>query len=305
MTEKGRGGAAAGRAGAAAAVLIWGFNYIPTKIALQEIEPLALEFARLVVAVPLYVLVLVARREKIRELLPYWREGLYLALFGIVGDQILFLFGLKYTTASHGSLMYILVPIFVAVFAHFFIDERIGWIRITGIVIAFAGAFILISEEGLTFDSSYLAGDLMVLGAALCWSLYVVLSKPVVEKLGTSRTMGLVFLFALPMAIPLTILPALTQPWGKVSTQGLASVAYIILGGTFLGYIVYQFALKKLPASAVAPFSYVIPIVVSIFSVLLLGETLSPQFFTAAALIFAGLVLAQYRRKSRPIEPAA
>ena len=276
MTEKGRSGALAGLAGAAAAVLIWGFNYIPTKIALREIEPLALELARLVVAVPLYVLVLVARREKIRELLPYWREGLYLGLFAVVGDQILFLFGLKYTTASHGSLMYILVPIFVAVFAHFFIGERIGWIRIAGIVIAFAGAFLLVSEEGLTFDSSYLAGDLMILGAALCWSLYVVLSKPVVEKLGTSRTMGLVFIFALPMALPLTILPALAQPWDKVSGLGLVSVAYIILGGTFLGYIVYQFALKKLPASAVAPFSYTVPIIVGFFSVPLLGETLSP-----------------------------
>ena len=75
MIERGRSGAAAGLAGAAAAVLIWGFNYIPTKIALQEIEPLALELARLVVAVPLYVLVLVARRIRDAVPVPIYHAG--------------------------------------------------------------------------------------------------------------------------------------------------------------------------------------------------------------------------------------
>jgi drug/metabolite transporter (DMT)-like permease len=250
------------------------------------------------------VAVLVARRERLRELLPYWRQGLYLAFFGIIGDQILFLFGLKNTTASHGALMYILVPVLVAVFAHFMIGERIGWIRIAGIALSFAGAFLLVSEEGLTFESRYLAGDLMVLGAAVCWSLYVVLSKPVVEKLGTSRTMGLLFIFALPLSLPLTIPGALAQPWGRVTQTGIASVAYIIIGGTFLGYLCYQFALKKLPASAVAPFSYTVPIVVGAFSVPLLGEAFSPRFFSAAALIFAGIILAQLRRRRRAIPSA-
>ncbi len=63
---------AGGRAGA---VLIWGFNYIPTKIALQEIEPLTLEMARLVVAVPQSLLVLVARRIRDAVPVPIYHAG--------------------------------------------------------------------------------------------------------------------------------------------------------------------------------------------------------------------------------------
>ncbi len=289
-------GVSAGTAAVAGACLIWAFNFIPTKIAVREIDPLALLLVRTVLSAPIFIIVLRAGGERLRGLLPHWRRGLILAILALTGDQLLFLFGLKYTTAAHGALMYSLIPIFVAILAFPLIGERIGLSRIAGIAIAFVGAVILISEGGLTFDSRYLAGDLMMLSAALCWSLYIVLSKPLVERIGAVRTITLVFVIGLPLVLPFTIFPALAQPWHRVTPVGYASVAYIVLGASVVAYLFYQFALKKLPASAVAPAAYATPVLVAIFSVLLLGETLSPAFFVAAALVLTGLIIARKRR---------
>jgi len=194
-------------------------------------------------------------------------------------------------------MMYSLVPIFTAILAFLLIAERISLPRVIGIGIAFAGALILASEDGLSFESRFLLGDLFVLGAAVCWSLYIVLSKPLVERVGAIGTLTLVITLGIPLALPLTILPAIAQPWREVTPLGYASIAYIVLGGTFAGLLCYQFALKKLPASMVALFSYTIPVIVAVFSVVLLGETLSPVFFAAAALIFAGLLIAHVKRR--------
>ena len=98
-----------------------------------------------------------------------------------------------------------------------------------------------------------------------------------------------------PLALPLTIVPAIAQPWHRVSPLAFASVAYIVLGGTLAAYLCYQFALKKLPASFVAMSAYATPPLVAVFSVLLLGENLSLVFFGSAVLIFAGLLIARAR----------
>ena len=296
MSEGGQRGFAVGIAAICAAALIWGFNYIPTKIALGEMDPLTLQLVRVAGAVPLYLLLLRLRGVRIGQLMGHWREALPLAALAILGDQLLFLFGLSHTTTSHAAMMYILVPLVVPILAFFLIGERVGLLRVAGIAVAFCGAFVLVSEEGLTFESRYLAGDLMVLAAAVCWACYVVLSKPLVEKIGAIRTTSLVFILALPLVLPFTLPAALAHDWGRVTPLGAASVASVIVGATFLGYICYLSALKRLPASAVAPFSYTVPIIVAVLSTWLLHEVLTANFYSAAALIFAGLVLVQIGR---------
>ena len=287
----------AGVVAVSAACLIWGFNYVPTKIAIDEIDPLAILLVRLVFSTLLYLGLLFISRQSLRSILVHWRLGLLLALLNVTGDQLLFLVGLKFTTASHAAMMYALVPIFTAILASVLINEKANLLRIAGIGIAFVGAMILATEDGITFESQYLVGDLCILGAALCWSLYIVLSKPLVMRIGTVQTLSLVFVIGIPLALPLTIISTITQPWHSVTPLAYASVASIILGATFAGMLCYQFALKKLPASVVALFSYTIPVIVAVFSVFLLGETLSPIFYAASSLIFIGLLVARVRKR--------
>jgi drug/metabolite transporter (DMT)-like permease len=289
--ESARTAAAAGTASILAACLLWGFNYIPITLALREVAPLVLLLLRLVVCAPMYLVVFVLRKESFRSLRPYLARGVWLALLAVVGDQLLFLFALKYTTPSHAGVMYSIVPVFTAILAFLFIGERVKRLRVLGIAIAFVGALILATEDGISFESRYLLGDVLMLFAALSWSIYIVVSKPVVESLGTTGTLTLVFLLGLPLALPLTIFPAISQDWAGVSPLGCWSIAYMVFAGTFAAYMFYQAALKRLPASVVAPFSYTAPVSATVFSVLLLEEVLSPLFFIAALLIFSGLVI--------------
>lgn len=298
MIEKSKTSVASGMAAILGASILWGFNYIPTKIAVGEIHPLALLLIRLLVTIPLFSLMLFFQKHPLRPVFSFWRRGIVLALLAVTGDQLLYLYSLKYTTPAHGALMYVLVPIFVAIFATIFIKEKIGLVRLLGILLAFVGAVILASEDGLTFESRFLLGDVMMLGAALCWSLYVVLSKPVVERIGSTGTLTLVFSLGLPLALPFTILPALNQPWDQVTSLGFYSAAYLVLGGTFGAYLCYQSALKHLPASLAAPFAYTQPVLAAAFSVILLRETLSTAFYISAGLILLGLAVATERIRS-------
>lgn len=283
------------------AVLLWSYNYLPAKVAVSEIDPSALLLARLLLVAPLYLLTLRLRGGGLAELLPHWRRGLLLAALAIGGDMALYLYGLKFTTPSHAALMYVLVPLMVLVLARLMLAEPMGLRKVAGITLAMAGALLLATEDGISFESRYLLGDLLVLGAAACWSLYVVLSKPLAERIGSLRTLTLVILLGIPLVAPAAIAPALRQPWGEVSAAALLSVVYVAVGGTFAAYICYQTALRKLPASVVAPFAYTVPVITALLSVLLMGEVLTVMFFVSAALIFAGLALVRLEGKRPPL----
>jgi drug/metabolite transporter (DMT)-like permease len=286
----------------AAANVFWGFNYVGTKYALGQIDPFALLLLRILFVIPLLIPFLKRRGDSLVGVLRHWRPALVPAL-GFLASQFLYLYGLTFTTPSHSALMYTLLPIFTVILAVFLINEKITRLQVVGIAIAFIGAFILISEDGLTFDSRYLFGDLMTLMGVLGWAVYTVLSKPLVSRIGSIRTLSLMFIIGLPLSIPLTAIPSLRQPWGDVTPLAWAGAAYLVFFGTFAAYVCYQSSLKHLSAGIVAAFTYSQPMLAALSSVLLLGEILTIYFYISAVLIFFGLIIAshaeQWKRREK------
>jgi drug/metabolite transporter (DMT)-like permease len=304
MSAENRSHLAAATAAVATANFFWGYNYIATKYALKEIDPFALHLLRVTTVALLLLLLLRHQGLRLGNVLKHWRPALVPA-FGMLLSQLFWLYGLHFTSASHSSLMYTLMPIFTSIIAFSLIGERLRLEQILGITLAFVGAFILAGEDGLTFESHYLLGDLITLAAVVGWAIYTVLSKPLATRLGAVPTLVLMLLLGWPVSLLLTAGPAAAQPWGTVSPTAWAGAAFLLLLGTFGAYILFQFSLKHLQSSVVAAFSYSQPVLVAIFSVLLLGEVLSVYFYVSAALIFAGLLIARYAgRRTRSLAPA-
>ena len=296
MSEGSRDGLAAATAAVAAANALWGFNYISTKTALAEIDSFALLLLRFLLVTPLLWLVVRRRGGSLRALLRHGGSAVLPAL-GMVSSQLFYLIGLNYTSPSHSALMYTLLPIFTAILAAALIDDRIGWVQAAGIGVAFVGAFILAAEDGLSFESRYLLGDLITLLAVVGWALFTVLSKPLTARIGSLNTLMLTFAVGIVGVVPLTAISAANQDWAAVGPLAWGGAAYLILGGTLTAYLLYQYSLKRLSAAVVAAFAYSQPVLAALFSVLLGVEVLSGQFYIAAALIIGGLVIA---RRSPP-----
>ena len=299
---------AAATAAVAAANVFWGFNYVATKFALFEIDAFALHIVRVTAVLLLMLLVLRHRGRRFVDVMKHWRAGIIPAA-GILVSQLCYLYGLQFTSPAHSALMYTLLPIFAAVMAFFLISERLRPAQVVGIGIAFVGAFVLAGEDGLTFESRYLLGDLITLTAVVGWALYTVLSKPLATRIGAIPTLVLMLALGWPVSLALTAGPAAGQAWGEVSLTAWAGAAFLILLGTFGAYVFYQFSLKHLQSSIVAAFAYSQPVLAAICSVIFLGEVLSAFFYASFVLIFMGLMIARYagrgRREAAPAPAAA
>ena len=277
------------------AALIWGFSYVSTKYAIGEIDPFALILLRVVTSAAFFVLVVRITRLRPLSLRRHWREFLPLAVFGIAGSQILWVYGLRYTTPSHSALMFALMPIFTAVLAAVILHERLSPANIAGVLLAFVGVALLAMEGGFSLDSAYLYGDLVTLAAFFCFALYTVLSKPLVERHGTHRVLATTFVLSLPVVIPFTIMPSLSQRWSSdaISPLGWTAIIYLIVFATIGTSHLYQYALKRLPSSRVAIFANLQILFAAFFSVLLGFEQLSGTFYLSAVLILLGLFLSR------------
>lgn len=274
------------------ATSIWGFSHVSTKFALAVVHPLVLQLIRSVFSVAIFAFALrVVSGVKLLPLFRHWKVGLLLGTTGVFGTQILWLSGLSMTTAGHVALVYTLLPIFTALLAAPILKERISKAKWLGILIALAGAVLLAVEDGISFDSRYLLGDLTVLLAVLCWSFYTVFAKPTASRIGVQQTLTLAFMMSIPISVVVSFSATAEQSWVSVSAVAWVAILYLVFASTAGANMLFVFALKHLPSTQVAAFVYVQPIIAAIASVLLLGDVLTLTFLVAGALIFLGMLI--------------
>ncbi|TMC47454.1 MAG: DMT family transporter, partial [Chloroflexi bacterium] len=115
-----------------------------------------------------------------------WPAVIALGIIGNTGYQFFFISAIKYSSASNTSLIVATAPIWVALFGGLLKLERLSVRSWLGILLSFAGLYLIInnsfSANTLTLGSQTLFGDLLMLGGALSWALYTLLSKPLLAR---------------------------------------------------------------------------------------------------------------------------
>lgn len=274
--------------------LIWGVNIIVVKAALSSFLPLAFNAVRFPLAS--LVLLLIARLMGIP--VPerrYWKP---LALYGILGNtlyQFGFIKGLALTRAGNAALIMAANPVLTALISHWAGQEQFRFRHWAGIFLSALGVGLVVVGSGETvgFGSTVL-GDLLVLGAVLCWALYAVGSRPLVHTLGpTSMTAWTTFFGTVP--IVLVGLPALlSQSWSDVTPAAWGAVGYASLGAIVTGYLLWARGIRVLGSTRVALYSNFTPVFAFVAAWPLLGEIPTAWQVGGGALIFWGLYLTRY-----------
>jgi drug/metabolite transporter (DMT)-like permease len=178
--------------------------------------------------------------------------------------------------------------------AFFFLRERISRMTLVGFLIALIGSVWLSLAGGADEHASNpVLGNFYELLAMLCAMGYTLLLKHLSARYSAFLLTAMVAfvgtIFFLPLALLSAPLPS------SISPMGIGAVVYLGILVTVGAYGLYNFSVSRMPASQASGFSNLIPVFTLLFAILLLGERLNAMQMLAAVLVFAGVLLSQWR----------
>ncbi len=227
------------------------------------------------------------------------------ALFGVVLNQLLFLEGLSRSTAVNASILMTSIPVFTAGLSIALGYEGMSRRKALGILVSLLGAWLMLGVGGFSLESGHVVGNLMILCNALCYSIYLILARPLVQRFPSMSVIAGIFTFGSLFMLPIGILAARPLNFERIPATIWMVVAAIILFPTVLTYVLNAWALARLPPSVVSVYIYLQPVIGVILGVLLLHEALSMDTFIAAAMIFVGVFLVSRARNTGTLESPA
>lgn len=260
---------------------------VAAKIVLREMSAPALALLRVAGAAFLFVIlqrVLVG--ERVRGAGDYARLALY-GLLGVAANQLLYITALTLTTATAAQTLIATGPALTLLVAIALRRESATAAKWAGIALAASGALFLVGAE---LGSGQALGNLLVVLNVACFSVYLVISRDMLQRYHPLTVITWVFVFG-----AMAILPwgawALVRDGGGHSTTMWAALAWIILVPSVAAYYLNIWALQRVEASVVSVFIYLQPVLTALLAVPILGERISARLIPAGLLIFAGVAL--------------
>jgi len=281
------------------ATTIYGFNHTIAKVIMPDyIGAFGLVQLRLIGAgFIFFILSFLVPKQKI-DTADYLRL-FFAALLGMCINMLMFLKGLELSTPINSGVIITLTPVMVLVLSYIFLKEKIGVSKLSGIVIGFAGALILIiygKKAGINAPNAVL-GNIMFLINASAFAGYLVLSKPLTKKYHTLILMRWMFIIGLILSLPITHTEFQAVNWTSLPFEALWRMAFVIIGTTFLTYMLNMYALKILPATTIGAFIYLQPPITIIYAVATGNDSLDLVKVVAMVLVFSGVYFATTKLK--------
>jgi drug/metabolite transporter (DMT)-like permease len=279
----------AGAAGLGGLAVLFATNQIAISFAIEGFEPAFAATIRSILAAALVGLWIVARGGRIAP-----PPGMGMLAFGLgagFAAEFLCLFlALDRTTVPRATIMLYSMPVWFALIAHVALPaEKITPRRAAGLALAFAGmALALAGKPGSAVPGS-LAGDLLAVAAALGWAGLTFLAR----RAGAGGMSAEVQLFwMLSGSIPFLGLAAIIagEPLRDLGPGAMAALGYQSVVVAAAGFVMWFRLLARYPASSVAAFSLLTPILAVALGWAVLGDPVGPEVIGAGALVVVGLV---------------
>jgi len=281
-------------------VIIWSGNYVVAKGISKEIPPISLAFYRWATA---SICIIPLAWKKFREdkavLLQHKQYLFWVSITGIViFNSFIYLAG-HHTSAINLALIgTTAAPVFATVMAGIFLKERISPLRITGMVVCFAGVLFLLSQGSWQklMHFHFSKGDILILISAFSFAIYNTLVKKKPDTISSMSFLMVTFIAGTMMLLPFFIMETTNSPAINWTTANLSIIAYLGIGNSVIGFLCWNAAVGKIGASRTVIFANLIPILSTVEAVILLGENFSTTHLVAGIIIIFGLIIANFRR---------
>lgn len=282
---------------------IWGMTYVVSKVVLDSISPwLLLEMRFILAFITLGVICYYQNAWKInkKDLLPIAIIGL-VGYTGSIGLQFV---GTKLSGAAMGSLITSASPALISFFAFLILKEKINNRKIISLLLATMGVFVVIGLPNGNTDYGAYYGNIILVGAAITWALYTVLSKVQTNKYSSLTVTTWATVFGVIFTIPFTLVEQINK------TTFLPSNIWIWMGVLFLGsvstagaFYLWNKGFEYIDTSTGSLFFFLQPLIGTIFGYFLLNEKINPSFYIGSVLIvLAVYLLIKEPKKVAPIE---
>lgn len=229
------------------------------------------------------------------------------SMTGIALNQGLFLFGLSQTSPIDASIISTSSPIFVMILAAIILNEPITRLKAFGVMLGATGAIALIlSSIQVATGQSNLFGNLLCITSSFSYSIYLVIAKPITQRYSSVTMMKWMFLFAAIVISPFTYQNLLDTPafHGAISFQNIASILYVLIGATFIPYLLIPMSLKRIRPTTMSMYNYIQPMGASTIAIIIGQDTFSIVKLIAAAFVFGGVYMVTQSKSREDIEKA-
>lgn len=284
--------------------LIWGANFSAIKYALDQMPPLVFAALRFILASVVFAVVVRLVEGPSRPRPGGLRGLVVLGLIGNTFYQAAFMIGLDETTATKSALILASMPVVVAVIATAWGVERLGARLWVGMTLALLGVVVVIASKGGTVvTGGTLRGDLLMLVACVCWSVYTVGLLKVGRGISSLRLTAVTTVAGTPGLVLLALPEARHVAWGSLDAGTWFGVVYSGLLAIVVAYTLWSVSVRVVGSSRTAIYNAVIPVVAALVAWVVLGEKPSLAQAGGAALVIAGVMLSQTRGAARVAPP--
>ncbi|WP_164009559.1 DMT family transporter [Pyxidicoccus trucidator] len=283
-------------------VLISAGTYLAGKRAMAELPPLTVVLWRFILSGSVFVLLLALTPGPKLPPRSEWKRVLVLGLLAGPVNQVFFFYGLSQSTAAHAALLYALTPLGVYLLSLARGHERASLRAVGGIATAFTGVVVLLLGRGLADASGSLLGDVLILGAVAAWVVYTTEGKPFVAVHGPVRATAWSMVASTLMMLVLAPFVAKPDAVMAASDAAKGSIVYLGLLTSVVAYLIWYYALSKVPASKVAIFSNLQPAATALAAWALLDEALHWEIAVGGVLVLLGVRLTQTAHVRPPPE---
>jgi len=277
------------------ALVLWASAFAGIRAGLSAYSPAHLAILRFLVAsivLAIYAAIAHFRRPEVRDL-----PGLALTgAIGITFYNIALNYGETRVTAGAASLLIASVSIWTALFARFWLHEKLtpmGWF---GVLLSFAGVALIASGEGEGIRLSPQA--LVILAAAITSSVYMIMQKAYLARYSALEFTAYSIWFGTLLMLPFG--GGFLQSLRSAPASATLAVIYLGIFPGALAYVAWAYVMSHGTAGRTATLLYIIPVMAIGIAWLWLGEVPRWISLVGGAIALAGVVLVNTKGKELP-----
>lgn len=215
------------------------------------------------------------------------------AILGLILNQCLFMVGLQLTSPANASIETTATSIITLILSFLIIKEPVSWKKLFGICVGCLGAIILITTSVKSNNGKVgnIWGDLIVISSQTFYALFLILFTNFTKKYSVFTANKWLFLWGTVLIWPFTFWHVFHTDFMAITTTAWLETGFVIIFGTFLGYLIIIKALKTLSPTIVSIYNYVQPIVAVVVSILMGIGIFKWSQGLAILLVFSGVWL--------------
>lgn len=282
-------------------ILIWGTTFISTKVLLNSFSPIEILFFRFIIG---YLVLWLVCPHKLKS--NNKKEELYFASAGLCGITLYYLcenVALTYTLASNVGVIISIAPFFTALFNFIFLKGEKPQLRFfVGFIIAMVGIYLISFSSDTTLQLNPL-GDILAVIAAIIWAAYSTITKKVSTfGYNTLQTTRRSFFYGIIFMIPILFIMDFKLDLGRfMHMKNYLNILYLGLGASAMCFVTWNCAVKILGSVKTSVYIYMVPVITTITSVIILHEQITWIAACGIILTLIGLFVSESKKSTKII----